>query len=55
MGLTRGFISVKINQMAGLTSQKARKILEDKSVRGHKLTPAQRRFFGAKASGSKAK
>lgn len=26
---------------------KARKILHDKSVRGHKLTPAQRRMFGA--------
>lgn len=36
-----------------LTRAKARKILHDGSVRGHKLTAKQRRFFGAKASGSK--
>ena len=34
-----------------LTRVKARKILRDKSVRGKKLTPRQRRFFGARASG----
>ena len=34
-----------------LTRKKAGKILSDKSVRGKKLTPKQRRFFGARASG----
>jgi hypothetical protein len=38
-----------------LTRAKARKILHDGSVRGHKLTAKQRRFFGAKASGAKRK
>lgn len=32
-----------------LTKAKARKILHDGSVRGHKLTAKQRRFFGAKS------
>lgn len=35
----------------GLTPAKARKILHDGSVRGHKLTDKQRRYFGAIASG----
>jgi hypothetical protein len=30
---------------------KARKILHEGEARGYKLTPAQRRFFGARASG----
>lgn len=30
---------------------KAEKILKDGEVRGHKLTPKQRGFFGAAASG----
>ena len=34
-----------------LTSSKAKKILHDKSVRGHKLTPRQRRYMGVVASG----
>ncbi len=34
-----------------LTRQKARMILHDKSVRGHKLSPRQRRYMGAVASG----
>lgn len=38
-----------------LTKEKARKILHDKEVRGHPLTEKQRKFFGAKASGSKRK
>ena len=36
----------------GLTKAKARKILKDKEVKGHPLTPKQRKFFGARASGS---
>lgn len=38
-----------------LTARKARKILHDGTVRGHPITPAQRRFFGAKSSGAKRK
>lgn len=38
-----------------LTKEKARKILHDKEVRGHPLTDKQRKFFGAKASGSARK
>lgn len=34
---------------------KARKILGDGSVRGHKLTPKQKRFFGARAGGAPVK
>ena len=37
----------------GLTADKAREILHDKSVHGHPLTEKQRRFFGAIASGNK--
>ena len=38
--------------MAGtLTRKKARLILSDGSVRGHKLTRKQKRFFGAVAGG----
>lgn len=36
-----------------LTAKKARTILRDGSVRGHKLTGKQKRFFGWKAGGSK--
>lgn len=36
---------------SSLTAHKARKILHDKSVRGHPLTAKQRRFMGAVASG----
>ena len=36
--------------MAGLTRAKAKKILKDKTIRGKRLTPKQRRFFGARAS-----
>lgn len=39
----------------GLTPRKARKILHDKSVRGHPLTKAQRGFFGAVASSGRKK
>jgi hypothetical protein len=38
-----------------LTAKKAKKILKDGSVKGHKLTPKQKRFFGAKAGGAKTK
>ncbi len=37
------------------TRAKARKILHDKSVRGHPLTKKQRGFFGAIASGQPPK
>lgn len=35
-----------------LTKRKARLILSEGKVRGHKLTPKQMRFMGARASGS---
>lgn len=38
---------------ARIAPTKARKILADGSVRGHPLTGAQRRMFGAAASRSK--
>lgn len=41
--------------MAKLSRAKARKILHDKSVKGHPLTDKQRKFFGARASGSPIK
>lgn len=37
--------------MAKITAVKAKKILKDKSVRGHKLTGKQKRFFGLIAGG----
>lgn len=36
-----------------LTAKKAKKILKDGSVRGHKLTKKQKKFFGAVAGGAK--
>ena len=40
--------------MAGkLSKEKAKKILRDKSVRGHPLTPRQKRFMGFIAGGGK--
>lgn len=41
--------------MARLTKNKAKKILKDGMVKGHKLTARQKRFFGAMAGGSKIK
>jgi len=38
-----------------LTQAKAKKILHDKKVRGHPLTPRQRRFMGSRASGQPIK
>jgi len=38
-----------------LTKKKAKKILEDGSVRGHPLTDKQKKFFGAVAGGEKPK
>jgi hypothetical protein len=38
---------------AKLTSKKAKTILSDGSVRGHKLTAKQKRYFGWVAGGSK--
>lgn len=38
-----------------LTKTKAKKILKDGTVKGHKLTAKQKRFFGAKAGGAKMK
>lgn len=42
--------SKKPSSKTSLTPHKARKILHDKSVRGHPLTAKQRRFMGAVAS-----
>lgn len=39
----------------GLTAKKARKILKDGTVRGHKLTTKQKHYFGAVAGGAKPK
>lgn len=36
-----------------LTKAKARKILHDGMVRGHRLTAKQMKFFGARASGKR--
>lgn len=36
----------------GVSSEKAKKILRHGSVRGRRLTPAQRGFFGARAGGA---
>lgn len=41
--------------MAKLTRAKAKKILKHGSVRGHKLTPKQKRFMGARAGGQPVK
>lgn len=38
-----------------LSSAKARKILRDKSVRGHRLTSKQRRYMGWVAGGRKSR
>jgi hypothetical protein len=38
-----------------LTSKKARTILKDGEVKGHKLTKKQKRYFGAIAGGAKPK
>lgn len=35
-----------------VSKAKAKIILEEGEVRGHKLTPRQRRFFGARAGGA---
>ena len=37
---------IDLNQNIGVSSYKARKILRDGRVRGRKLTPKQRRYFG---------
>lgn len=43
---------VPLKKKGGLTPNKAREILHDKSVHGHPLTDKQRRFFGAKSKGN---
>lgn len=40
---------------AKVTPTKAKKILKDGTVRGHKLTKKQKRFFGWQAGGAKPK
>ena len=40
-------------KMGKLTSEKAKKILKDKSVKGHPLTAKQKRFMGWVAGGKK--
>lgn len=39
--------------MGKLTSEKARKILRDKSVKGHPLSAKQKRFMGFIAGGGR--
>ena len=46
---------IEQNMSKKLTSSKAKKILKDGSVRGHKLTAKQKRFFGSIAGGAKPK
>jgi len=41
--------------MGKLSKSKARKILEDGTVRGHPLSKKQKKFFGAIAGGAKPK
>ena len=38
-----------------VSKTKAKKILRHGEVRGHKLTPKQKRFFGARAGGAPVK
>lgn len=38
-----------------VSAAKAKTILKDGSVRGHPLTPSQKRFFGARAGGAPVK
>ena len=40
---------------AKLSKEKAKEILSHGEVRGHKLTPKQRAFMGARAGGSPVK
>jgi hypothetical protein len=40
---------------SGLSKRKAKEILHDGTAHGKKLTPKQRRFFGARASGKPVK
>lgn len=41
--------------MARLSSEKAKKILKDGNIRGKKITPKQRGYFGLIAGGRKPK
>lgn len=41
--------------MAKITKAKAKKILKHGEVHGKPLTPAQKRFFGARAGGAPVK
>lgn len=40
-----------LHKHGSVTSAKAKKILRDGKIKGKKLTPKQRRFFGARAGG----
>lgn len=40
------------SKLAKVTQAKAKLILSEGKVRGHKLTPKQRGFFGARAGGA---
>lgn len=55
MGRSRKKGKRRPSATTSLTAAKARKILHDKSVRGHPLTDRQRRFFGAVASKGRMK
>ena len=37
--------------MVKLTGKKAKKILQDKTIKGHRITSKQKRFFGFIAGG----
>ena len=41
--------------MGKVTATKAKKILEDKKIRGKALSPKQKKYFGWIAGGSKAR
>ena len=44
-----------VRQQKGISQEKAKKILRDDEVQGHRLTPRQRRFMGARAGGAPPK
>ncbi len=50
-----GSKKLKVTKNKKLTSTKAKKILADGMVRGHKLSMKQKKFFGAMAGGAKMK
>lgn len=55
MAHLRGRMARKTHKKKPITQKKARLILHEGKVRGHKLTEKQRGYMGAKASGYPAK